>query len=89
MPGGKGGLRKVKVGRPQNPVGRTGMTGRGLLGRWGPNKAVDPVVMRRKRNPDDSWAVGFDGKPIAEVVLVRRRDNGELAFPGGMVDPAR
>ena len=24
-----------KVNRPRNPVGRTGMTGRGLLGKWG------------------------------------------------------
>jgi len=28
----------------RNPIGRTGMTGRGLLGKWGPNHAVDPVV---------------------------------------------
>jgi len=30
----------------RNPVGRTGMRGRGLLGRWGPNHAADPVVTR-------------------------------------------
>lgn len=30
----------------RNPVGRTGLTGRGLLGRWGPNHAADPVVTR-------------------------------------------
>jgi len=33
-------------GRPRNPVGRTGMTGRGLLGKWGPNYAADPLVTR-------------------------------------------
>ena len=27
-------------------MGRTGMTGRGLLGRWGPNHAGDPIVTR-------------------------------------------
>ena len=27
-------------------MGRTGMAGRGLLGRWGPNHAADPVVTR-------------------------------------------
>ena len=32
----------------RNPVGRTGMIGRGLLGRWGPNHAADPVVTRYK-----------------------------------------
>ena len=30
----------------RNPMGRTGMIGRGLLGRWGPNHAADPVVTR-------------------------------------------
>ena len=31
---------------PRNPQGRTGMVGRGLLGRWGPNHAADPIVTR-------------------------------------------
>lgn len=31
---------------PLNPFGRTGMKGRGLLGRWGPNHAADPIVTR-------------------------------------------
>lgn len=31
---------------PQNPLGRTGMRGRGLLGRFGPNHAADPIVTR-------------------------------------------
>ena len=30
----------------RNPMGRTGMIGRGLLGKWGPNHAADPVVTR-------------------------------------------
>jgi ADP-ribose pyrophosphatase len=30
----------------RNPTGRTGFSGRGLLGRWGPNHAVDPIVTR-------------------------------------------
>jgi hypothetical protein len=31
---------------PLNPRGRTGLQGRGVLGRFGPNHAVDPVVTR-------------------------------------------
>ena len=27
-------------------MGRTGIRGRGLLGRWGPNHAGDPIVTR-------------------------------------------
>ena len=30
----------------RNPVGRTGMVGRGTLARWGPNQAADPIVTR-------------------------------------------
>ncbi|VDP93167.1 unnamed protein product [Echinostoma caproni] len=30
-------------GLPLNPRGRTGITGRGALGRWGPNHAADPI----------------------------------------------
>lgn len=33
-------------GVPKNPLGRTGMVGRGLLGRFGPNHAADPIVTR-------------------------------------------
>lgn len=29
-----------------NPMGRTGVVGRGLLGRFGPNHAADPIVTR-------------------------------------------
>ncbi len=53
------------------------VSGRGLLGRWGPNHAGDPVVTR--------WAK--DGKEkVLEIILVQRKDTGELALPGGMVD---
>jgi len=31
---------------PINPFGRTGLIGRGLLGRWGPNHAADPIVTK-------------------------------------------
>jgi len=60
--------------RPRNPVGRTGMTNRGLLGKWGPNYAADPIVTRRNAQ----------GK--LEMVAIKRRDTGDWAIPGGMVD---
>lgn len=31
---------------PLNPRGRTGLRGRGRLGRWGPNHAADAVLTR-------------------------------------------
>lgn len=43
------GTYNIVDGYPQNPIGRTGIIGRGVLGRWGPNHAADPVVTRWKR----------------------------------------
>ena len=63
-------------GKPRNPRGRTGMTGRGMLGKWGPNQAADPIVTRwNPQNPDE-----------LQVVAIKRQDTGEWALPGGMVD---
>jgi len=61
--------------RPLNPRGRTGISGRGELGCWGPNIAADPIVTRL--NP-------LTG--VVEAILIERRDSGELAIPGGMRD---
>lgn len=62
-------------GRPLNPAGRTGTSGRGLLGKWGPNYAADPIVTRRN---------ALTG--AVEMLAIRRKDNGLWAIPGGMVD---
>ncbi|XP_032517622.2 ADP-ribose pyrophosphatase, mitochondrial [Danaus plexippus] len=71
------GIYKISDGVPLNPVGRTGISGRGVLGRWGPNHAADPVVTRWK----DS------NHSILQFVAIKRGDTGEWALPGGMVDP--
>lgn len=42
------GTYKILEKRPLNPVGRTGLIGRGVLGKWGPNHAADPIVTRWK-----------------------------------------
>jgi len=59
------------IGRvPQNPCGRTGITGRGYLGHFGPNHAADPIVTRWKR--DKNGAKIFHPnthKPILQFVL--------------------
>ncbi|KAF4521174.1 hypothetical protein B566_EDAN010636 [Ephemera danica] len=75
-------------GRPLNPSGRTGLRGRGCLGRWGPNHAADPIVTRWKR--DESGEIEKHGVtllPIIQFVAILRGDCGEWALPGGMVDP--
>jgi ADP-ribose pyrophosphatase len=63
------------TGMPRNPVGRTGLDGRGLLGKWGPNQAADPIVTR------DCPTTGR-----LQVVAIQRKDTGTWALPGGMVD---
>lgn len=62
--------------RPMNPAGRTGMSGRGVLGKWGPNFAADPIVTRHNTQT---------GK--LQVIAIKRKDTGAWALPGGMVDP--
>lgn len=37
------GKYQVVNNLPLNPFGRTGITGRGILGRYGPNHAADPI----------------------------------------------
>jgi len=75
-----------KTGRPINPRGRTGITGRGRLGRFGPNHAADPIVSRFKRDENGKICVDANGNNILEIVLIKRKDNGEWAIPGGMVE---
>lgn len=61
-------------------MGRTGVIGRGLLGRFGPNHAADPVVTRWKRRGNDICIE--NGRPIMEFIAIQRRDNKEWAIPG-------
>ena len=68
------GIKFNKNNKPMNPVGWTGLAGRGLLGKWGPNHAADPIVAYLDEN-ESLWAI-----------VIRRKDTGEWAIPGGMVD---
>ena len=72
---------KIFVFCCRNPLGRTGIVGRGLLGRWGPNHAADPVVSRWKRD-GSRGKVLCSGKPVLEFVVIKRRDTGTWAIPG-------
>lgn len=81
------GEYKVVDNFPLNPVGRTGLKGRGLLGKWGPNHAADPIVTKWKRDPiSGDIVIADNGKPIVQFVGIKRRDSGHWAIPGGMVD---
>ena len=69
-----GGRVKMVDGFPRNPIGRTGMTGRGLLGKYGPNQAADALITR------------YNSQNNLEMIAVKRGDNGAWAIPGGMVN---
>lgn len=72
--------------RPMNPRGRTGISGRGLLGRFGPNHAADPVITKWMRDAEGNFSYDDQGRRILEFVAVKRNDTGDWAIPGGMVD---
>jgi ADP-ribose pyrophosphatase len=60
---------------PFNPTGRTGTIGRGILGKYGPNHAVDALV------------TFMDDGGVMWVFCILRADTKEWALVGGMVDP--
>lgn len=62
-------------GMPLNPRGRTGLSGRGQLGNFGANFAADAFITRINRK-----------SRVMEMIAVQRKDNGQWAIPGGMVD---
>ncbi|CAF3337709.1 unnamed protein product [Rotaria sp. Silwood1] len=70
-----------ETNRPKNPRGRTGLSGRGLLGRWGPNHAGDSIITRWSKDQYGSK------QKVLEILLITRKDTGSLALPGGMIDP--
>ncbi|MCO4769821.1 MAG: phosphotransferase [Deltaproteobacteria bacterium] len=67
------GAERDELGRPLNPEGRTGVAGRGLLGRWGANPDVT-LCLVRPGDPD-----GF------EIALGRREQGGALELPRAFV----
>lgn len=72
---------------PANPSGPTGVFGLNGLGQWGPQYAADPIVVRLKGRPE-AIPGHPPGRVAWEVVLIRRKDTGQLALPGGIIEPA-
>lgn len=64
-----------------NPGGRTGLTGR-----WGPNHAADSIVTCWKISENEYMFHKKSNKPIIQFVAIQRKDSGEWALPGGMIE---
>jgi ADP-ribose pyrophosphatase len=67
---------KDDAGRPLNPHGRTGIAGRGLLGRWGTNLAVAAIASRANRDAGH-----------VEILLGQKEGHPDLTIPKGFVLP--
>ncbi|XP_075793428.1 transient receptor potential cation channel subfamily M member 2 isoform X2 [Pelodiscus sinensis] len=71
---------------PLNPMGRTGLRGRGHLRCFGPNHALHPVVTRWRRNMDGS-IYRKSLKKTLEVLVVKFPSSDLWALPGGCLEP--
>eukprot|EP00049_Salpingoeca_infusionum_P014735 m.279251 g.279251 ORF g.279251 m.279251 type:complete len:1352 (+) comp15740_c0_seq1:131-4186(+) len=77
------GAYKIVDGLPQNPLGRTGMTGRGMLPRWGPNKIKYLLLIRPCKDKDGNSVYARDNSPVAEGLLA---NVDGLVLPGGYLE---
>ena len=73
----------VIEGKPLNPKGRTGMSGRGELERWGPNHVSVSLVSRWARK--EGKLVTINNQRILEVIVVRRGGSDKWDLPGGYI----
>ncbi|KAF8767625.1 Hemocytin like protein [Argiope bruennichi] len=64
-------------GLPRNPMGRTGLRGRGCLPQWGPNHFVYAIISRWQAVESVSY------RDYLEVVLLV--DDQDISIPGGFV----
>merc|ERR1712226_792428 len=57
---------------PLNIRGRTGLSGRGILGRYGPNHAADPIVTRWKTHQEGGIIHDkVSSRPILQFVAIQ------------------
>ena len=65
------------------PELRTGKAGRGLLGKWGPNHAIDTIVTRRRQLDRKQKAAETEShKSGLQVALIFRTEDQVWAIPG-------
>ncbi|KAH9510313.1 ADP-ribose pyrophosphatase, mitochondrial [Bulinus truncatus] len=73
------------TGVPRNPMGRTGLRGRGNLYRWGPNHNVKAVISRWKSSGQQSGTKVNEKK--MEVILSQdSSDVRSIFIPSGLVN---
>ncbi|XP_021505346.2 transient receptor potential cation channel subfamily M member 2 isoform X4 [Meriones unguiculatus] len=80
------GAYVVQYGLPLNPMGRTGLRGRGSLSWFGPNHTLQPVVTRWKRNQGGAICRKSVRKML-EVLVMKLPHSEHWALPGGSREP--
>ena len=75
------GTYQVVEGLPLNPRGRTGLSGRGQLNRWGPNHTAEPIVTRWARGMDNE-KIRLNGHAVLEFVGIFLKESRKWAIPG-------
>uniref|UniRef100_A0A8C6DTH7 Transient receptor potential cation channel subfamily M member 2 n=1 Tax=Moschus moschiferus TaxID=68415 RepID=A0A8C6DTH7_MOSMO len=80
------GVYAVRDGLPLNPMGRTGLRGRGDLSRFGPNHTLQPVITRWRRSLDGAICRKSVRK-VLEVLVVKRGPSEHWMLPGGSREP--
>ncbi|XP_039611039.1 transient receptor potential cation channel subfamily M member 2-like [Polypterus senegalus] len=70
----------------KNPMGRTGLTGRGRLNHLGPNYSMDLILTCWKRNSDGSVCMKA-AKKVMRFFSVKHKECEQWAFPGGPLQP--
>ncbi|CAF1217287.1 unnamed protein product [Rotaria sordida] len=68
---------------PLNPMGRTGVCGRGALIRWGPNKSIMAAITRWKRHNDEIAII--DGQRILEALVFKHKSTNDWRLLGGKI----
>ncbi|XP_078686292.1 transient receptor potential cation channel subfamily M member-like 2 [Branchiostoma floridae x Branchiostoma belcheri] len=77
-------------GVPQNPMGRTGLRGKGALFRWGPNHSMLAICTRWKHAVDPATGdeqeeyLLVEGKRVLEFLSYKEPDFEEWAIPGAI-----
>ncbi|GIY74804.1 protein ced-11 [Caerostris extrusa] len=66
-------------GLPRNPLGRTGLRGRGCLPQWGPNHFMYAIITQWQEVENISY------RDYLEVVLLITNENTGVSIPGGFV----
>uniref|UniRef100_A0A8C0X556 Transient receptor potential cation channel subfamily M member 2 n=1 Tax=Castor canadensis TaxID=51338 RepID=A0A8C0X556_CASCN len=70
----------------ENPMGRTGLRGRGSLRWFGPNHTLHPVITRWRRNQDGAIC-RKSIKKMLEVLVLKHPSSEHWALPGGSREP--